>query len=64
MLGLGVYGPRLLMLCKGFIALLGCVCPNNKYSFVVWSPFGVFNGWVKYRSGDTPKSASLFHAVL
>lgn len=41
-----------------FIALLGCVYPHDKCSFITWSPLGVFNNWVKTRSGNTPKSAS------
>lgn len=52
--------PLDLSCCTRFVfALLGCIYPHDKYSFITWSHFVLFNSYAKSRPGDTPKSDTL-----
>ena len=52
--------PLDLSCCTRFVFdLLGCIYPHDKYSFIIWSHFVLFNSYAKFRPGDTPKSDTL-----
>lgn len=59
-----MFGPRLLMLCMVFIAILYYDYPHDRYSFIFWRLLYVFKSWINSRSGDIPNNVSLFNLVL